>query len=128
MIKKLFVVTALLALVLCGCGGGGQAEVGRSTVTATQAPVATALVSITEPPAMTETSAPPSPESSATPAGPQTPTIDPSRPTNAPDCTNSAAFVTDVTIPDNTNVAGGTTFTKTWRVSNTGTCVWGADY
>jgi uncharacterized protein YkwD len=33
-----------------------------------------------------------------------------------------------VTIPDNTNVAGGTAFTKTWRVSNTGTCIWGPDY
>lgn len=130
MIKKLFIVTALMALVLSACGGG-QAGVETATVTATEAPVATELVSITEAPAITDTSAPPSPEISATsstPAAPQTPTIDPSRPTNAPDCTNSAAFIADVTIPDNTNVAGGTTFTKTWRVSNTGTCIWGADY
>jgi uncharacterized protein YkwD len=134
MIKKLFVITALLALVLSACGGG-QAEAETATVTATEAPATTALVSITEPPAMTETSAPPSPEISATatatqstPSAAQTPTVDPSRPTNAPDCTNRAAFIADVTIPDNTNVAGGTTFTKTWRISNTGTCIWGADY
>ena len=134
MINKLFVVGALLALVLSACNGG-QAAVETATVTATAGPVATTLVSITEPPAVTDTAVPPSPEVSATstatqstPAAPQAPTIDPSRPTNAPDCTNSAVFITDVTIPDNTNVAGGTTFTKTWRVSNTGTCIWAADY
>jgi uncharacterized protein YkwD len=131
MIKKLFVVTALLALILSACGG--QAATEAATETATEAPVATASQSITEAPAVSETSSAPPPEASATatsetPPAPQSPTIDPSRPTNAPDCTNSASFVADVTIPDNTNVAGGTTFTKTWRVSNTGTCVWGPDY
>jgi uncharacterized protein YkwD len=132
MIKKLFVVTALLALILSACGG--QAATEAATETATEAPVATASLSITEAPAVSETSsAPPDASASATatsetPPAPQSPTIDPSRPTNAPDCTNSASFVADVTIPDNTNVAGGTTFTKTWRVSNTGTCVWGPDY
>ena len=133
MIKKLFVVTALLTLVLSACNG--QAATETATVTATEAPVATALVSITEAPPITETFTGPPPEASAsatatseTPLAAQTPTIDPSRPTNPPDCTNSASFVADVTIPDNTNVAGGTTFTKTCRVSNTGTCVWGPDY
>jgi uncharacterized protein YkwD len=132
MIKKLFMVTALLALVLSACNG--QAATETATVTATEGPVATALISITEPPATTETFTAPPPDTSATaisatpPEAAQTPTVDPSRPTNAPDCTNSASFVADVTIPDNTNVAGGTTFTKTWRVSNTGTCIWGPDY
>ena len=132
MIKKLFVVTALLALVLSACNG--QAAAGTATVTATEGPVSTASISITEAPAITETSSAPLPETSATTtsttpsAAAQTPTTDLSRPTNAPDCTNSASFVADVTIPDNTNVAGGTTFTKTWRVSNTGTCIWGPDY
>jgi uncharacterized protein YkwD len=132
MIKKLFVVTALLALILSACSG--QAPTETAILTATEAPVATAPISITEPPVSTETFAAPTDASASatataeTPQAAQTPTIDPSRPTNAPDCTNSASFVADVTIPDNTNVAGGTTFTKTWRVSNTGTCVWGPDY
>jgi uncharacterized protein YkwD len=56
------------------------------------------------------------------------PTSDIPRPTNAPDCTNSASFVADVTIPDNTEVEGGSTFVKTWRIANTGTCIWGPDY
>ncbi len=39
-----------------------------------------------------------------------------------------AQFVTDVTIPDNTVVASGDTFTKTWRLKNTGTCSWTPSY
>lgn len=41
---------------------------------------------------------------------------------------DNAAFVEDVTIPDGTQLAPGAAFTKTWRVRNTGTCAWGADY
>src|SRR6266540_2779238 len=107
MIKKLFVVTALLALVLSACSGQAPAE--TATVTATESPVATALISSTEAPVLTETFTVPPPdtsatETSATPLAAQTPTLDPSRPTNVPDCINSASFVADVTIPDNTNV------------------------
>jgi hypothetical protein len=36
-----------------------------------------------------------------------------------------AAFVSDVTIPDDTVVAPVSTFTKTWRMQNNGTCDWG---
>lgn len=39
-------------------------------------------------------------------------------------CTDSASFVSDVTVPDNTNFDQGESFTKTWRVKNTGTCTW----
>jgi len=35
----------------------------------------------------------------------------------APSC-NWAQFVTDVTVPDGTYLAPGTTFTKTWRLKN----------
>lgn len=41
---------------------------------------------------------------------------------------NNSAYVSDVTIQDNTQIAPGTTFTKTWRVQNTGTCAWNANY
>lgn len=36
----------------------------------------------------------------------------------------SMAFVADVTIPDNTEMDPGETFTKTWRVRNNGSCAW----
>jgi len=35
-----------------------------------------------------------------------------------------AQFVADVTIPDGTNFAAGTAFTKTWRLKNIGSCAW----
>jgi uncharacterized protein YkwD len=44
--------------------------------------------------------------------------------TSAPDCKVQAVLLEDVTIPDNTRVAAGETFTKTWRFKNTGTCHW----
>ena len=43
-------------------------------------------------------------------------------------CSDRAEFVEDVTIPDNTSIPAGTTFTKTWRVKNTGTCTWTHEY
>jgi LysM repeat protein len=39
-------------------------------------------------------------------------------------CTRDAAFVSDVTMPPNTVVQPGQPFTKTWRIQNSGTCVW----
>jgi hypothetical protein len=38
------------------------------------------------------------------------------------------SFVSDVTIPDNTPVNAGQTFTKTWKVKNAGTCAWDAGF
>jgi hypothetical protein len=43
-------------------------------------------------------------------------------------CVDQAAFVADVTIPDNTPLAPGEPFVKTWRVRNVGTCPWGPNY
>ncbi len=42
-------------------------------------------------------------------------------------CDNSV-YVSDVTIPDGTEVAAGESFTKTWAILNTGTCTWTTDY
>jgi len=41
---------------------------------------------------------------------------------------DSAAFVSDVTYPDGSTIALGGTFTKTWRIQNTGTCTWNTSY
>ena len=123
MSKKLFIITALMAIMLSACGGG-QAPVETATPapTDTSAPTATASATATATLAATETSTIPT----AQPVASSTP--EPPRPTNPPDCTNRATFVVDVTIPDNSDVSGGTTFTKTWRVGNLGTCTWGPDY
>jgi uncharacterized protein YkwD len=52
-------------------------------------------------------------------------TISPQQQSN---CTDSASFVADVTVPDNTKVDQGKTFVKTWRIRNTGTCTWDTNY
>ena len=40
----------------------------------------------------------------------------------------SMAYVSDVTIPDNTAVTPGQSFTKTWKVVNNGSCAWDAGF
>lgn len=119
MTRKLFTVIALLTFALSACGGGGAAQTGTPTATNTQIPTVSVA---TTAPATTET---PTPDGTAVTF---TPTVGTVAPTNPPDCTNSASFVADITIPDNTNVAAATTFTKIWRIANNGTCVWGPDY
>jgi uncharacterized protein YkwD len=85
------------------------------------------------PPTPTATSQAPAPKTSA-PATQSASTKAPSAPTNtaapssAGTCTDSAAFVADVTVPDNTPVDQGEAFTKTWRIRNTGTCTWTPSY
>ena len=41
---------------------------------------------------------------------------------------DAAAFVSDVTYPDGTNVSLGGAFTKIWRLKNVGTCTWNSSY
>jgi uncharacterized protein YkwD len=115
MSKKLFIFILLAALILSAC----RAE--------TAAPTATPAPTDTPPPTPTQALPTPLPEVTETPATPVTDTPA-ARPPNDPNCTNKASFVADVTIPDNTVVKAGETFTKTWRISNTGTCIWASDY
>jgi hypothetical protein len=39
-----------------------------------------------------------------------------------------AQFVTDVSVPDDTSIGAGTTFVKTWRLKNNGSCTWTSGY
>jgi hypothetical protein len=52
----------------------------------------------------------------------------PNPPTNTPRPCNKMEFVNDVTIPDGTEIVAGDSFTKTWRLKNTGTCTWTSGY
>lgn len=74
---------------------------------------------------------PPPPDASATmpPAPTETPipTLSPAA-TGAADCADEAAFVSDLTILDDTSVSPGEGFTKAWRIKNTGTCTWTTAY
>lgn len=87
------------------------------TPTATPSPTAT-LPPPTQTPVPSATPAP-----SATPIPTQAVT-----PTAQSNCIESALFLADVTILDNTNVAAGQAFTKTWKLRNSGTCTWNNGY
>jgi uncharacterized protein YkwD len=119
MIKKQFVFALLATLVLSSCTA--QAATEPAAPTSTESPTATSAPA-TQTLIPTETLVTPLPESTLTPTPQAT------RPPNDPNCTNSASFVADVTIPDNADIGAGTQFRKTWRVSNTGTCIWASDY
>ncbi len=41
---------------------------------------------------------------------------------------DDAAWVSDVTVPDGTQMSPGQDFVKTWNVRNTGSCTWGTGY
>jgi hypothetical protein len=56
------------------------------------------------------------------------PTIKPPAGTVVVTGCDNAAYVSDVTIPDGTIIPAGQYFTKTWKVSNIGSCAWTATY
>jgi hypothetical protein len=70
-----------------------------------------------------ESQPPPEITASSTPAPEATPTWTPT-----PACIDRAGFVADVTIPDDTSLAPGAFFTKTWRLRNDGNCPWDESY
>ncbi len=45
-----------------------------------------------------------------------------------PTACNRAELASDLTIPDGATVAPGSSFTKTWRLKNAGTCAWTSGY
>lgn len=49
-------------------------------------------------------------------------------PTPRATCTNKAAFITDVTVPDGERFPQGEDFSKVWRLKNVGTCSWDGEY
>lgn len=52
-----------------------------------------------------------------------------SSPTAVPTaCTNSAALISDVSVPDGTPFLPNSGFNKIWRIKNTGTCTWDSSY
>lgn len=55
---------------------------------------------------------------------PETPQETPSSGETPGACTKQATFLEDVTIPVNAYITAGWSFTKIWRVRNTGTCNW----
>lgn len=120
MSKRALSIIVLIGIVLSACGG----QAAQATEIPTEAPATATDVPATNTATQEAIPATGETEASATP----TPTPTPFVPENAADCVNQASFVSDVTIPDNSNIAAGAAFVKTWRVRNTGTCIWWAGY
>lgn len=108
MLRNSLRLTLLISVVLSACSR-------EAAVPATQPPsVITGIPTTKVPPTATLKSSASAPASIP--------------PTNSPDCINRATFIADVTVPDNTSFNAGARYTKTWRVSNSGTCAWNSQY
>ena len=101
--QPLFVAAALLLLAALACNAPGQTT-PTPAPTAAQAGEASPTTIPPETPSATATSVP----DVSGPGG----------------CTLNAAYVADVSVPDNTEFQPGTGFVKTWRLRNSGTCNW----
>jgi hypothetical protein len=93
----------------------------QATLGPTDAPVVNPVNTATQ--EATSTNTPPPP---ATQAGP---TNTPPPPTATPiPCDRASFVVKGETYKDGTEVVAGTSFLKTWRLKNTGSCTWGTGY
>ena len=131
--KLLILLTLLVALVLSACGGSDA----EATPTLSMEQIQTLAV-ITYQAQLTQTALA---QPTATPRPTNTPitvvTFASPSGASAPTATNTTAassggssacyglsYISDVTIPDNTKVTPGQSFTKTWKVLNSGSCAW----
>ncbi len=117
---KLLALMLITALSLTGCTL--LAPANTSTLPQTLAPALTKTAVLPTPALSTLAPIP-----SITTAPASSTTIRPNA-TAAANCTDSAKFIADVTIPDGTALASGEPFTKTWRLQNNGTCTWNKEY
>jgi hypothetical protein len=139
-LMKVQVIMALGAILIAACGGGNVPE-ATPTLSAEQIqPIQTNAVStfaadltLTALSAPTNTPEPtitPSPEVTSTggvPFGTGSTPLAPVGGASTSSC-YGLSFVSDVTIDDNTQMDPGETFTKTWKVQNTGSCAWDAGF
>lgn len=140
-LMKVQLILALGAILIAACGGGNVPETTPTlsaeqiqpiqtnavstfaadlTLTALSVPTNTPQPTITPSPAVTSTSGVPF-GTASTPLAPV------AGGTSVTSC-YGLTFVDDVTIEDNTQMDPGETFTKTWKVQNSGSCAWDAGF
>ncbi len=128
---RLALFMAVLGLVALACNFPGQPAAPDTFATAAAQTVAAQLTAVVTGPAETPTPPSAAETTTAVPPAEASPTATEAGASPTPGsagCTDRAGFVADVTIPDNTYMAPGEAFTKTWRLRNTGTCTWTAEY
>lgn len=119
-------VALATALLLTACGS--REPEGTPTLSSEQ--VQTQAV-VTFEAALTATALSIPTETPTTTQSPTAPVISPQAATSTPtvgvtpvDACLGMRYVSDVTIPDDTEMSPGQEFTKTWRVRNSGSCAW----
>ena len=68
------------------------------------------------------------PEATVQPTDTVAPTNNPFEATPTDITCDDAIWVSDVTVPDGTQMTPGQDFVKTWKIKNTGSCTWGTGY
>lgn len=137
-LMKVQFIFALGAILIASCGGGNVPEATPTlrvdqiqtsavstfssalTLTAAVLPTNTPTVTNTAAPTLAATSTGGAPIGGVTTPGTQV--------AAATSSCYGLAFVSDVTIPDNTQMDPGESFTKTWKVKNSGSCAWDAGF
>jgi len=126
----LAVLVILCTFVLSACGPGAAKPTPTLSVGEIQTlAVVTFAVGLTQTALAAPTDTPtPTPTDTPTP----TPTQETTRTSGSGSLPTASCYsllgIQDVTIPDNTPMTPGQTFTKTWRVRNSGTCSWEAGF
>lgn len=114
--ERLLICFFALSITLAGCQvvtgklGENQAEQG---IYLPPTPAQQAAIELTPQESATATSPAAAIEFQATPT---------------PQCTDNLSFITDLTVPDGTQVAAGSPVDKQWQVENNGTCNWDGRY
>jgi hypothetical protein len=124
--KRLLVLPAVLLLVTTlACSMQSMfTDPTPIVITATPLPATETPIPPTEAVAPTSTNTVPPTETSTST---NTPTATATA-TNTPIPCNRAEFVSDITVPDGEDYYVSDSFTKTWRLMNTGSCEWDATY
>lgn len=119
--QRTLIILALISLLVSACGAPRQS---REDELATAIAQTVAAVEAQQP-----TQAPPQPTNTAAPLPtlPPQPTKTPYNPTATPRPCNFAVFVSE-NPEDGVSFKPGESFTKTWRLKNSGTCTWNTDY
>jgi hypothetical protein len=130
-------VSGLLVAALLACslpGGQTPPDLTATFGAALTSAFGTALAANPGGPAPSATLPPPPAATAAPTSLPAATSLKPSdtpAPSNTPGaqgCSDGAAYVADVTIPDNTVLNPGQAFTKIWRLQNSGGCTWVSAY
>lgn len=136
--KKIILLIGFCALMLSSCNipFGGNDEVSPEEALTAVFQTVEAALSLTPQPTNTFTSTATNTATATatfTPSATASPTIQVVESGSeftdgqASGCDN-AAFAGDITIPDGTQFDPETAFTKTWQLSNTGSCTWNSGY